>query len=140
LIVGAPIATRILDYLLGDLAVEKIEVLGKSVELPQVPFDCGTLVVRQFLPSEPASAQPTEQIGMRARRDEMRLQDGVHLVLDPGPMPNDLIAASHQSASALGGRIGYPDLRQEARSPQRCQYASVDLVRLDVSMGDRLHL
>jgi hypothetical protein len=77
---------------------------------------------------------------MRARRDEMRLQDGMHLVLDPGPMPNDLVAATHQSAQALGIRVGYPDLRQEARCPQRRQHACVDLVCLDVSMCDRLHL
>ena len=96
---------------LGDLAVEKLEILGEPVELAQVPLDGGPLVVRQFLSSEPAPAQPAEQVGMRARRDEMRLQDGMHLVLDPGPMPNDLVAASHQSTPALGIRIGQPDLR-----------------------------
>jgi hypothetical protein len=36
----------------------------------------------------------------------MRLQDGMHLVLDSGPMPNDLVAASHQSSPALGVGIG----------------------------------
>jgi hypothetical protein len=32
---------------------------------------------------------------MWARRDKVRMQDGMHLILDPGPMPNDLIAASY---------------------------------------------
>lgn len=57
-----------------------------------MPLDGGPLVDWQFLPSEPAPTQPPEQVGMRARRDEMRLQDGMHLVLDPGPMPNDKAA------------------------------------------------
>jgi hypothetical protein len=34
-------------------------------------------------------------------------QNGMYLILDPGPMPNDLITASYQSAPALGVRIGH---------------------------------
>ena len=97
---------RILNHLLGDLAVEKLDILGEPVELAQVPLDGGLLVNWQFLSSKPASAQPTKQVGMRARRDEMRLQDGMHLVLDPRPMPNDLVATRHQATPALGVRIG----------------------------------
>ena len=70
----------------------------------------------------------------------MRMQDGMHLVLDPRAMPDDLVAARHQPAQALGLGIGQPDLRQEARRPQRRQHAGVDLVGLDVSMRDRLDL
>ena len=77
---------------------------------------------------------------MRARRDQMRLQDGMHLVLDPRAMPNDLVAARHQTTQALGVGVGQPNLRQEVRRPQRRQHAGVDLVGLDVRMGDRLHL
>jgi hypothetical protein len=60
---------RVLDHLLGDLAVEKLDILGEPVEFAQMPIDCGPIVVRQFLSSEPSSTQPAEQVGMRARRD-----------------------------------------------------------------------
>jgi hypothetical protein len=91
---------------LGDLAVEKLDILGEPVELAQVPLDGGLLVNWQFRSSKSASAQPTQQVGMRARRDEMRLQDGMHLVLDPRAMPNDLVATRHQATLTLGVRIG----------------------------------
>jgi hypothetical protein len=87
---------RILNHLLGDLAVEKLDILGEPVELAQVPLDGGLLVNWQFLSSKPTSAQPTKQLGMRARRDEMRLQDGMHVVLDPRPMPNREIGRDTQ--------------------------------------------
>ena len=38
---------RGLDHVLGDLAVEKLDILGESVEFAQMPIDCGPLVVRQ---------------------------------------------------------------------------------------------
>jgi hypothetical protein len=61
----------------------------------------------------------------------------MHLVFDPGPMPNNLVAASHQSAPELGIRIGQPDFREETRCPQRCHHTGVDFVCLGVSMCDR---
>jgi hypothetical protein len=79
---------RILDHLLGDLAVKKLEILGEPVKLVQVSLDGGALVARQVLPSKPTPAQPAKQVGMRARRYKMGLQDSMHLVLDSGPMPN----------------------------------------------------
>ena len=86
-------------------------LLGEPVKLAQVPLDGRAFVVRQFLPSEPTPAQPAEQVSMRARRDEMCLQDGMHLVLDLGPMPNDLVATGHKATQAFGILIGEPNLR-----------------------------
>jgi hypothetical protein len=76
-----------------------------------MPVDCGPLIGWQFLSSEPVPTQPAEQVGMWARRDKMRLKNGTHPVLDPGAMPNDLVAASHQPAPELGFRIGQLNLR-----------------------------
>ena len=87
-----------------------------------MPLDGGPLVDWRFCrPSQ--FDQPAEQVGMRARRDQMRLQDRMHLVLDPGPMPNDLVAASQSapelqcaaSGSQTSGRK--PAARNEASTP-----------------------
>ena len=102
--------------------------------------DRRALVVGQDLTCEPGPARPVEQLGVRARRDQMRGQDRMDLVLHPGAVPDDLVAPRHQAAPALGLGIGQPDLGQEAGRMQRRQDTGVDLVGLDVGVGDRLHL
>src|SRR5215510_4402410 len=77
---------------------------------------------------------------MRAGRDQVSVQDRVHLVLDPRAVPDDLVTPCHQSAQALGIRIRQPDFGQEIGGPQRCQYAGIDLVGLDVRMCNCLDL
>jgi hypothetical protein len=64
----------------------------------------------------------------------------MHLVLDPRPVPDDLIAPRHQAAHALGRRVRRPDLRQKTCRMQACQSARIDLIGLHVRIGDRLHL
>ena len=49
---------------------------------------------------------------MRASRDQVGLKDRMYLVLDPGSVPNDLVAPRDEPAHALGGRIRRPDLGQ----------------------------
>jgi hypothetical protein len=105
-----------------------------------VPFDCRALVIGHDLLRQPSLAQSPEQVGMRAGRDQVSVQDRVHLILDPRAVPDDLIAACHQSAQALGVRIRQPDFGQEIGGPQRCQYAGIDLVGLDVRMRNCLDL
>jgi hypothetical protein len=105
-----------------------------------VPHDRRALVVGQGLTVEPGPAGPVEQLGVRARRHQVGGQDRMDLVLHPGAMSDDLIAPRHQAAPALGLGIGQPHLGQEAGRVQRRQDAGVDLVGLDVGVGDRLHL
>lgn len=64
----------------------------------------------------------------------------MHLVLDPRPMPHDLVAAGDKSAQPFRGRVRRPDLRQVADCMQARQRRRIDLVGLDMRMGDRLHL
>ena len=52
---------------------------------------------------------------MRALRDQVRMQDCMHLVLDPGAMPHDLVAPRHQPTLALSGSVGRPNLRHIPR-------------------------
>ena len=77
---------------------------------------------------------------MRALRDQVRVQDRVNLVLETGAMPHDLVASGSQPTFALGDGVRRPDLWQVACSVQARQRARVDLVGLDVGMGDRLDL
>jgi Transposase, Mutator family len=67
-------------------------------------------------------------------------QDRMHLVLEPRAMPYDLITSRHQPSFAFGPRVRRPDLRQVAGRLQTGERAGIDLVRLYVSLCDRLHL
>jgi hypothetical protein len=71
---------RIVDGGLCDLVVQHGEVLAEAVELAQVPLDRGPLVVRKDLTCEPGSPRPIEQLGVRARRDQMRRENPEGLV------------------------------------------------------------
>ena len=110
------------------------------IELTDVPLDRGDLVAWQGLRGEPPAAGAVEQVGMRTTRDEVCVQDRLHLVLEPGAMPHDLIAARHQTSATFRLGIGRPDLRQVSRRMKARQHAGIDLVGLHMSMGDRLHL
>jgi hypothetical protein len=103
-------------------------------------LDGSLLVVGKRLPSKPCPANTTEQIGVRTAGDQVRVQDRMHLVLDPRPVPHDLVPPCNQTAKALGGRIRRPDLRQVAGRMQARQHTGIDLVGLHVRMGDCLHL
>lgn len=70
----------------------------------------------------------------------MRLQDGMHLVLDPRPVPDDLVASRNKPPPTLGLGVGQPNLGQEVGRPQLRQHAGVDLVGFDPGVRDRLHL
>ncbi len=102
--------------------------------------DCASLVLRQRLATQPIAATLVEEISMRTFRDQMRMQDGMHLVLDPRSMPDDLIATRHEPAHPLRGRIRRPDIWQIACGVQAGQRCGIGLVGLQVRMGDRFHL
>ena len=100
---------RVIQRALGDLPVKDREILAKPIELAHMPLDREPLIVGHRLARQPVPAAAVEQIGMRTLRDQVRVQDRVHLVLDPRPMPHDLIAPRDQprirSVSASGVQI-----------------------------------
>jgi hypothetical protein len=77
---------------------------------------------------------------MRARRDQMGMQDRVHLILDSGAMANHLVAPGNQPTQPLGSNVRQPDLGQKIGRSQRGQDARVDLVGLDPGVRNRLYL
>ena len=81
-----------------------------------------------------------KQISVRTFWDQMRMQDLMHFVLDPRPMPDNLIASRSQPTLPLGLRGGSPDFRQVSSGKQTRQRARIDRVGLYPCMRDRLHL
>src|SRR5262249_33094158 len=67
----------------------------QPVKLTDVPIDRCAFIVRQLLSGQPRPATGVEKIGMRALRDQVRVQDRMHLVLEPRAMPHDLVAPCH---------------------------------------------
>ena len=72
--------------------------------------------------------------------DQMRMQDGMHLILDPRAVADHLVAARHLTPQAFGVGVRQPNFRQEVRRPQGRKYAGVDLVGLNLRIGDGLDL
>src|SRR3954453_21220536 len=52
---------------------------------------------------------------MRTTRNQVRVQDRMYLVLDPGAMPDDLVPPRNQTAETLRLGVRGPDLRQKSR-------------------------
>ena len=73
---------------MGDVAIEHGKVLSESIQFADMACDGGSLIVRDRLAGQPVATTLVEEIGMRTFRDQMRMQDGMHLVLDPGPVPD----------------------------------------------------
>ena len=64
----------------------------------------------------------------------------MHLVLQPRPMPHDLVAPCRKSALAFRRGVRCPDLRQITGRLQTGERARIDLIGLYVSLCDRLYL
>lgn len=91
---------------LCDLALENRQILAQPIELTQMSFDCRGFVIGDHLSRKPDPAQPPKQIGMRTWRDQMSMQDRVHLILDLRTVPDNLVAPRHQPPQPLRLGIG----------------------------------
>lgn len=97
----------------AEFGVDDPQLLAVEVELAQQRPDRLELVLGQVLGGQPRPALVTEQVGGRAARDEVAVQDRLHLVLQPGPLPHDVRAADDLAAQRESGLIGQPHRRQE---------------------------
>tara|TARA_R110002096_G_scaffold47575_19_gene127097 strand:- start:1696 stop:1980 length:285 start_codon:yes stop_codon:yes gene_type:complete len=59
-----------------SVAFTDVDILSKPVRIADMARDGGPLVVRHRPPRQPISTTHVEDIGMRAMRDQMRMQDG----------------------------------------------------------------
>lgn len=116
------------------------KIVAQSIELAQMPIDCQALVLRHDLVVQPRPTLGAAQVGVRAGRDQVAVKDRLDDVLQTRSLPDDLIAPRHLTAQGLCRLIRDPDLRQEAAGVELRQHAGVDRVRLDLGMGDDVHL
>lgn len=124
----------------GEIALDPLQILAEAVDLAYVAFDRKTLVLRQRLHREPGPAFPIEQVGRRAWRDQVCVQNRLDDVLQPRALADNLITPRHLPSQRLGAWIGDPDFRQEAAGVELREHRRVDLVRLDLGVRDDPHL
>ena len=98
------------------------------------------LVGRQRLSEQPSPPFGAEQIGVRAGRHQVRVQDRLDDRLQPRPLTDDLIAARDLPPQRQGALVRHPDLRQEAAGVEPRQHGRVDDIGLDARLGDQTHL
>ncbi len=127
-----------LERLGAEPALDDRELRLDRVVQPQGAVELVALVLgkrRGELDSSPLA----EGIS-RAHAEQVAGQDGVDLVSDPGPLPDQARPVRHSSAQGAYLSIRDPDLRDEARGTELGQHAGVDLVGLDLGRRDRLGL
>jgi hypothetical protein len=70
----------------------------------------------------------------------MGVQDGLHDVLEPHALPNQLLTAADLPPQCPGPLVRHPDLRQEATGVELGQHRGIDAIGLDLGVGDQPHL
>jgi hypothetical protein len=68
------------------------------------------------------------------------VQDRLHLVLQPGPLAHDVRAPRDLPAQRLRRLVGHPHRRQIVGRQQLREDLGIDLVGLDLRLGDRARL
>ncbi|HEY3090310.1 MAG TPA: hypothetical protein VGJ59_19845 [Jatrophihabitantaceae bacterium] len=99
-----------------------------EVELAQQRGHRRAFVDGKLLPGKPVPPSLAEQVRHRRGRSQVAGQDRVHLVLDPGALPDQVSAPGHLPTQRPGAFVGQPDRRQEVRSQQLRQDPGIDLV------------
>lgn len=128
---------QVVDRVHGDVSFDLGELVTVEVELPEQRFDAAPLISGQVLAREPLAADAGEQVRVRARRHKVPRQDPMHLVLQPGALLDQMGPSGHQPAAHPCSVVRDPSLGQEVRGQQLGQDPSVDLVGLDLRLGDR---
>jgi hypothetical protein len=116
------------------------QVLAKPVELAQVPLNLEPLVLWRDLLDEPGPALGSAEVGVGTGGDQVAVQDRVDDVLQPGSLPDDLVASGDQPAQRLSRLVWSSHLRQEPARVELRRHAGIDRVGLDLGMCDHPHL
>jgi hypothetical protein len=93
----------------GQIALDYFQVLAQPVELAQMPLDREALILRHDLLDEPRPALRSAEICMRARRDEIGMQNRLYDVLETGSLSDNLIATRHLTAQCQRRFVGDPN-------------------------------
>ena len=123
-----------------ELGVDQPQLLAVEVQLAQQRPDGPALVGGQLLLGQPAPTLDPEHIGGRAARHEVAMQDRLDLVLQPRALAHQMRAPGDLAPARLGVLVGDPHARQVVGGQQLREDLGIDLVGLDLGLGDRPRL
>lgn len=124
----------------GNIGLYVLEGPFDEINLGQVPLNGSPFIIRKSLGSNPLPPAYAGQVAVRARRDQMGMQDRLDEVLQPYSLADQLGASGHLSSKGECCFVGNPDFRQEARCIEFGQHRSIDRIGLDLGMRDQSHL
>jgi hypothetical protein len=108
-----------------------------EVQPAQQRRDGRLFVDRQRLAREPCTAAGAEQVAHRRALDHVAVQHCLDLILDPDARAHQLAPARAHTPQHPDALVRQPGTRQEVRGQQLREDARIDLVRLDLRLGDR---
>jgi len=117
--------------------VDDPQLLPLEVELAQQRLDRLALITRKILLGQPGPALDPEQVRERAARDQVAMQDRLHLVLQPGALAHDMRPPGDLPAQRVRRFISDPHTRQIVGGQKLREDPGVDLVGLDLRLRDR---
>ena len=92
----------------AELGVDDPQLLAMEIELTQQRLDRERLIGRQRLVGQPAAALDPEQIRGRAARDQVAMQDRLHLVLQACALSDHVRPAGDLTTQRLSGLVSHP--------------------------------
>ena len=88
-----------------EVGVEKSQFFSVEVQLPQQRHRRSLLIGGQVLLGQPGTAFVPEQIRRRTARNQVAVQDRMHLVFHPGALPHQLRPTQHLAAQRTDLRV-----------------------------------
>ena len=95
----------------AELPIDGAKFLTEEIKLTQQPGHGLPLIGGQVLCGQPRPAFVAEQVCRRAARDQVAVQHRLDLVLDPGPLADQVGAAHHQPTKQVCPLIRHPHRR-----------------------------
>ncbi|HVR88734.1 MAG TPA: hypothetical protein VHG53_04220 [Candidatus Limnocylindria bacterium] len=120
----------------GQVALEGRDLGLERIVEPQGAVDAGPLMRRELLRREPPPAGLAEQIPLRAAQQRVD-ERGLDLIAQPGAPLDEGPVLGDVATADPGRRVGDPDRGDEVRGQQLGEDPGVDLVGLDLRVGDR---
>ena len=121
----------------AQFGVDEPQLLAMEVELAQQRLGRLALIDGQRLLGQPRAALLAEQVGGRAARNEVAVQDRVDAVLQARALADDVGPTVDLASQRVGLVVGQPHARQVVGGQQLGEHLGVDLVGLDLRLGDR---
>ncbi len=75
-----------MQRVLGNVPIQHGKILPEPIQFPDMAGNRRPLIVGNGLSGQPVPTPTIEQVSMGALGNQMRMQNGMDLVLDPGPV------------------------------------------------------